>query len=75
MADTDLRIYVMYDHPRDYPNEVVVRRWTVAGAAAVAGPIVARGPTIASVRAQLPRPLYRLDSFAEDDPKIAEVWL
>lgn len=63
--------YVIYDHPRDYPDEVVCRWWRPEGA----GPIVARGETVEEVREQLPEGLVNIGRFRDDDPAIAEVWI
>jgi hypothetical protein len=74
---SELRMYVVYDHPFDYPDEFVARGWVYTGPNAPrADPdIFARGPTLASVRGQLPGGVYNLGRYACDDPKIVEVWI
>lgn len=65
--------FVIYDHPRDFPNEFVCRKfhWNQPGE------LVARGTSIEDVRALLPRGsrLYNLGRMGDDDPAIAEVWI
>jgi hypothetical protein len=79
MGDDVLELYAIYDHPRDYPEEFVARRWRVRRgldmALADTGPPNIRGKTLDEVRRQLPAGLVCLDRFAEDDPVIVETWL
>lgn len=70
-----IELFVIYDHPRDFPEHVVVRRhcvgqgWTKPDAE----PLAVVG-TIAAARAVLPPGLSNLGRNPADDPKIAEVW-
>jgi hypothetical protein len=66
-------LYVVYDHPRDYPDEFVVRRWRMDRPER--GEPFARGASIEDVRAALPSGLYNLGRYANDDPVVAEVWV
>lgn len=70
-----LKVWTVYERPTDYPNGFVARLH-LAGAHA-SGPTTAAffGPTLDSVRAQLPPGLVRLDRHACDKPQIVEVWL
>jgi hypothetical protein len=70
-------MYVVYDHPKDYPEHFVCRRWDV-----VEGGSTATDDTIVSLEYQpiadammkfgLTK-LYRCP--VDDDPSIMEVWL
>ncbi len=68
--------YAVYENPSDFPGLFVVRRWTINGMIAV--PDVnefCTGPTLESVRQQLPLGLTRLKRFENDDLVLVEVWL
>lgn len=69
-------IYTVYDHPTDYPDEFVIRRFKIEDrSVAVESNLFARGRTLEEVRAQLPSNLVNLRRTAGDDEKIVEVWL
>lgn len=69
------KLFAIYDHPRDYPQNFVVREWRIGQCFAVpnekAHAIVA---TIEEARASIP-PGYMRSPILEQDPKIVEVWL
>jgi hypothetical protein len=69
-----MNTWVIYEHPLDYPNRCVVRRWNLTEP----GPVEFIGETVEEVREQLlaARPdLIKLSTDERDDPVIAEVWL
>ena len=79
-------LYAIYDHPSDFPNSFVIRRWTmvkvqIAGDAKAEVMKVADalpfavGPTLEAVRRALPKGLYNLGREKDDDPCIAETWV
>jgi len=70
-----LAMYTIYDRPKDYPAEFVARRFDIGAGTALPGPVVARGKTLAEVRAQLPPGLYNLGRNPEDEPQIVESWV
>jgi len=81
MADRPrvLRMYTVYDHPTDYPDEYVVR-----GCSILPGrdepmhdaELFGRGATLEAVRGPLAAlGLVCLARHPDDDPKIVEVWL
>ncbi len=74
MSSTQLAIYTVYERPRDYPGEFVVRRFLVPPGLPERD-LFARGRTLAAVRAALPPGLVCLDPAPGDDPVIREVWL
>jgi hypothetical protein len=68
-----ITLYVVYDHPRDYPDEFVVRRWNMDRPEL--GEPFARGASLEAVRAALPRNLWNLGRSRNDDDAIVEVWI
>jgi hypothetical protein len=76
-----LAMFVVYDHPIDYPEYWVVRRWIVAPSDDDGRPVrevmdvVPRlALSLAEARALVPRGLYRQARLEGDDPFIAETW-
>lgn len=70
-----LVMYTVYEHPRDYPDEFVIRRCAIGpGTITPDRTLFARGPTLESVRDQLPRGLVCLRRLPDDEPQIVEVW-
>ena len=70
-----LLLYTIYEHPTDYPDGYVVRRWLVEAGAPPTPLGAHRAPTLDAVRALLPPGLARLPRELEDDPVIVETWL
>lgn len=69
---TPVTIWVIYDHPRDFPNDFVARRWV--GEEATREIICAK--TVNALRDMLEgRGLVRLERHHSDDPVIMETWL
>lgn len=68
--------WVIYNHPRDCPDKYVMRRWEILQSAelVVTGDTV-QADTLEEIRLSVPRGLYRLERFKDDDPCIVEVWL
>jgi hypothetical protein len=75
MTAAGLRLFTIYDHPIDHPNDFIAREWVVVGSFYEPRAIAARGASLDEVRAQLPPGLARIDRSPEDDPKIVETWL
>lgn len=70
-----LVMFIVYDHPADFPNEFVCRRCYPAAGAVVFDPeLFARGNTLDKVRARIPAGAVRLERSPEDDPVIVETW-
>lgn len=67
--------WVVYKHPRDYPDKFVLRRWDIQGGTIIATPDVKTADSLEKIRQEVPAGLYRLDRFEEDDLCIVEVWL
>ena len=72
---TDLRMYVIYDHPRDFPNSVVLRRWRVTPDGPQPEGCCLLTHSITEARAFVPDGLVNTGRQLSDDPAIAEVWL
>lgn len=70
-----LSMWVIYDHPSDWPDFFVARRWLFASIARATGEVLlCEG--IDEMRRQLAgRGLARIERSEADDPTIREVWL
>ena len=75
LDSTEMQQWVIYAHPRDYPNRYVMRRWRIQGATIVPTDDIALADSLQEIRKKLPSGLFRLARFEDDDPCIAEVWL
>jgi hypothetical protein len=74
--DRQIRIWTIYERPRDYPQGFIARlRVIEAGriSAPVGEPIC--GPTLQSVRDQLPKGLIPLSRDPLDESHIVESWI
>jgi hypothetical protein len=70
-----LSMWTIYDHPRDYPQAFVARRFEVS-AEIKATRDVRLFASLAACRADMPEMgLTRLDRQPPDDAVIVEVWL
>lgn len=70
-----LTLYVIYDHPKDFPNHFVVRRNHVNGTYRVVDSFCHVVDTIEQARECIPQGLYRFDRDESDDPVIVETWM
>jgi hypothetical protein len=66
-----LEMFVVYDHPRDFPGHFVVRRWL--GGRPTADFAIA--DTLEAARAEVPIGLHRLPREPDDDRVIVETWV
>lgn len=69
-----LRMFVIYDHPKDYPDFVVMREWQIHAGQAEPGAIIVQH-TIEECRRHLPNGAIKIGPQAGDDPVILEVWV
>ncbi len=70
--------WVVYDHPTDYPDEYIARRWEITKDGIKATDDVIASRELKYVRAHILRVMpgaVRLQRASDDDPKIVEVWL
>jgi hypothetical protein len=73
-----LSIYTIFDHPKDFPDCFVCRRFESYGVPVprvIAREVVGTGKTLEQVRKCLPPGLTMLDRHPSDDPNIVETWL
>lgn len=71
-----LWMFVIYDHPKDFPDEFVCRRcYPENGHVVFELDLFARGKTLESVRDQVPPGQVRFGRQEGDDPVILETWL
>lgn len=72
-------LYVIYDHPDDYPDHFVVRRFSIEGEGAkartVPREIVAVVSSLKKARNHVPEGAINLGRFEQEDSKILESWL
>ena len=69
-----ITLYTIYDHPSDYPQYYVVRRWYVFAGFAYPSPCLTLAETLEGAREALPGGLVNLGRDGEHDPVILEVW-
>jgi hypothetical protein len=76
MGDKILSQYVIYDHPRDYPEHFVVRRWDVVSGMPEPVPCgeAVLADSLEDARNAVPPGFNNIGRFANDDPVILEVW-
>ncbi|MCC6172097.1 MAG: hypothetical protein IT481_08715 [Gammaproteobacteria bacterium] len=67
--------WTIYDHPLDYPQHFVARRWTARDGEVMATAEMYIGETLAEVRELLPPGLVCIPRLPADDPAIVECWL
>lgn len=65
-------MYVIYDHPTDFPNKFVVRIHTVPGGATA---VFGLFDSLDDARAYLPGGLICLKRYPGDEPQIVETWV
>lgn len=70
-----LSIFTVYDHPRDFPDCFVVRRFDTALGVCAPSPYFRTGATLDEVRNMLPPGLVMMHRQADDDPAIVEIWI
>ncbi len=66
-----LPMWVVYDHPTDYPDGFIARLWLNDQPQQ----ITVKGKTLTEVRQGLPPELIPMARSPGDDPCIVEVWL
>lgn len=77
MSEAFITMYTIYDHPSDYPNVFVARRWVIPRDNTPAYPEldVLTADTLDELRQKMPPDFTCIRRDANDDPKIVEVWL
>lgn len=67
--------YAIYDHPSDYPDSFVVRKWIIEDGKILPGELVGKADTLSEARNLVPDGLFRINRFEQDDSVLTEVWL
>ena len=67
----DLELWVIYEHPKEYPDKYVARKWILDKPSSE----VVFGNTIEEARLAIPKGLTRFLPDKEDDKVIVEIWL
>lgn len=74
-VDMPIGIYVIYDHPRDFPNDWVKRtHWVHAGRIEIEAKATLF-KTLEEARASMPKWARCIGRSPSDDPVIAECWI
>lgn len=74
---TKITHYAVYDHPTDYPDEFVVRKWFIdkTGGIVPDEQLFLQSKNLGDIQSKLKDiGLYRMPRFSDDDPVIVEVW-
>jgi len=77
MDERLLRLFTIYENPRDYPRRFVVRETRIGpGGTMEISPVpLAVTTSLTGARVALPPGLVRLDRSPDDDECIREVWV
>ena len=73
-----LTMFTVYQRPKDYPDEFVVREYEIRQEQVVASRLVVRAPTLDAARRALRRrrpDLVCIPRALADDPVIVESWI
>ena len=68
-----LAMWTVYDHPADYPDHYVARKW-LCGKELEATDEILLDADLDALRKRIPPFLYCMPRQEGDDPKIVEVW-
>lgn len=68
-------LFVIYEHPKDFPDAFVVRRWVIGDGPAKATTDMQTAPTLASARDLVPEGYEHIPRTPGQDPVIVEVWI
>jgi hypothetical protein len=71
-----LALWVIYDHPRDYPDYYVLRPQIVAGAKVVTSTVAWTSKSVEALREVMEdMGLHCMPRQDDDDPVIVETWI
>jgi hypothetical protein len=76
-VETVLPMWIVYEHPLDYPHDFVARKWRIRRGTPDPVPTddLLAAPTLDELRALLPPGLARIAPSLGDEPQIVETWL
>jgi hypothetical protein len=72
---TSLKIYTIYNKPKNYPDYFIAREFTINGGQIISGEIVASAKSLEGIRAQLAKGLKKMARVDNDPPSLVESWL
>lgn len=75
MNEEHLVIWAIYDHPKDYPDHYIARKWLVTKEGSKPTEVILADVNLESLRKCLPAGLYCLPRQENDDPVLIETWL
>jgi hypothetical protein len=73
-AMTVIKMYVIYERPKDYPDRYVLRQWIIDEQPSPTGWFVL-ADTLEAVRAFVPPYCIRFERNPSDEPQIVESWI
>ena len=73
--EKSLTMWIVYDHPTDYPHHFVARKWLINRHGQHYTEEMLFSDTLEGLHAQLPPGFECLPRDPSDFPKIVEVWL
>lgn len=69
-----LPMWIVYDHPSDYPDGFIARLHMIARGGPIITDETLEGGTLEDVREQIPYGLTCMTRSEDDDPVIVETW-
>jgi len=73
-AERELSMYTIYEHPKDYPDNYIVRRWVAKNGFTEPREAILTD-TLDEARRVVPYGLYRMEPDPTDDTTIVETWI
>lgn len=74
--DSLLSMWTVYDHPRDYPEGYIARRWDIGKNTSLPTADVIRAKNLRTIRDKMTNMgLVKLMRSDGDDPTIVESWI
>ncbi len=73
--ETTLEMFVVYKHPKDFPEDYVIRLWIIDAEGPKATTQYFTAKTLWEVRRFVPAGRVQLDRRPDDEPQIVEVWV
>lgn len=70
-----MKIFTIYDHPRDYPDNFVVRGFDISDTGPAPDLNCTLANTLEEARKAIPSGLINVGRFSDDDAAILEVWI
>lgn len=67
---------VIYDHPTDYPDSFIARKFHIVNEKPVANTVIfSRGDTLKDVRRTIPKGMGQVKRHGSDELSIVETWI